>query len=645
MSARTNALLATALAAVVIALLVTRALDGELAEEPATVAPSARDEAARPEEPRAAPVARTRESVSGTVSGEQPATGSRKVGALRIDAPEAAVESTEAGVLIGRVVDVDARPVVDAAVTWGDVRDVVLARSASDGRFRIELDAGDLERRRTLVIAEPGLAHVRTSLVQKVDLTGEHLIVVAPAVDVGGTVLDEGGSPLAGARIDLPVARMAGFPYTLEATQVVRWTTATDEHGVFLLKQAPTHEQFGLRAAASGHVEVRQPMPQTSRADLVFVLAAAEREASLALTGVVLHYDGSPAASATVLLGRDRTLADENGRFSLTLGRAGSQRGPLVAFKVGYQAAVLHDIVPTYIDRGLSPPPLELVLGPVALSIEGEVRDAAGAPCSGWVVSLPDGEHASVNQAPPVLVEDLVRGGSREIATEESGRFLLEGLAARDYTVHAYDPESLVQVRSAPVPAGSRVVLRVPEGAFRERLSGRVLASDGAPIAGVQVRPAICTARSGQAASWWSGSFVETDALGRFELREVPRHDVFLSVQGAAILSSRHELVADAPDEGYTVEVVRRCRFRVSWAAARPGDHFALMDEDETMLSIMEVQARSSSTHGVRPLENGESPPLSVSEEATAIILLREGEEVARHPVRLIPEELTVIRP
>jgi hypothetical protein len=632
-NARRSALFAVALAAVVTTLLVIRSLGGERTEEPTSVAPAAQEEVAPAEEPPTTPVSRgTRETVS-SASADQEPTEVRQIGAPETAVMEAALEAKGVA-LTGRVVDVDAQPIVSAAVAWGDARDEVLARSASDGGFRMELDTRDVERRRTLVIVEPGLAHVRTSLVQKANLTAEHLLVVAPAVDVSGTVLDEGGIPLAGARVDLLVTPMAGFPYVLETTRVARWTTATDERGMFQLERAPTHERFELRAAAGGHVEVRKQMPSTSRADLVFFLAAAERETSLALTGVVLHDDGRPAASATVLLGRDRTNADEAGRFSLTLGKDGLQRGPLVAYKVDYQAALLHDVVPTYIDRGLSPPPLELVLGPPALTIQGEVRDAAGAPCLGWVVALLDGEHASVRQAPPILVEDLVREGPRQIVTDEEGQFLLEGLSARDYTVRAYDPERLVQVRSEPVPAGSRVVLRVPEGAFRERLSGRVLARDGAP-----------TARSGPASSWWSGSSVETDALGRFELREVPRHDVFLSVQGEQVISSRHELDADAPDEGNTVEVIRRCRFRVSWAAAQPGDQFALVDHDESMLSIMEIRASSSSSRGVWPLENGESPPLSVSEEAIAILLLREGEEVARHPVRLDSDELTVVRP
>ena len=366
---------------------------------------------------------------------------------------------------------------------------------------------------------------------------------------------------------------------------------------------------------------------------------------SAAIAGFVLHADGRPAASAKVQWGRDRTTSAEDGSFALQLRGGRAQRGPLVAFLVGFQGAVLHEVFPQYVDSGLSPPPVELVLGPPALTLEGEVWDASGAPCAGWRVSLLDGEEASVNRAPPVLVENLVADNDGTVESDEAGRFLLGGLSARDYTVRAFDPETLVQVRSKPVPAGSRVVLHVDEGAFRDQLAGRVVGFDGTPVADARVGLSICLGRSGPAASWWSGDSVATDELGRFRLRDVPRRDVYLSVHGDSVLSTRVELDEGAPDEGHTVEVIRRCRFRVSWAAAQPGDEFAMIDADEALLNVMEVRASSSSTRGTWRLEEGQSPPLSVSEQASAILLLREGKEVARAPVSLTPGELTVIRP
>lgn len=645
MNARRGLFLVLALAVVVVVLLVLRTLQMGSPQEPATVGPIG--VAGGGSEPADAdvPVIPVRGGRAALVDEEGTPTEVATAGEATIEGAVGSTLAPQTVSVFGRVVDVSAQPVAGASLAWIDERADVLGRSEADGTFVIELDPEVLSRRRTLVTIEPGWAHVRTSLVQRSRLTAEHLIVVAPAVEVAGSVLDEGGSPVAGARVDVLLTSMAGFPYLLETTRVARRSTTTGEDGAFRLNAVPTHRGFELRAVAAGHAEGRLPLPVSSRSDLAFVLARTERERSLELTGFVLHADGRPAASAKVQWGRDRTTSAEDGSFALQLRGGRAQRGPLVAFLVGFQGAVLHEVFPQYVDSGLSPPPVELVLGPPALTLEGEVWDASGAPCAGWRVSLLDGEEASVNRAPPVLVENLVADNDGTVESDEAGRFLLGGLSARDYTVRAFDPETLVQVRSKPVPAGSRVVLHVDEGAFRDQLAGRVVGFDGTPVADARVGLSICLGRSGPAASWWSGDSVATDELGRFRLRDVPRRDVYLSVHGDSVLSTRVELDEGAPDEGHTVEVIRRCRFRVSWAAAQPGDEFAMIDADEALLNVMEVRASSSSTRGTWRLEEGQSPPLSVSEQASAILLLREGKEVARAPVSLTPGELTVIRP
>src|SRR5262249_42887721 len=120
---------------------------------------------------------------------------------------EAGKESAKDGELTGRVLDVAGKPVAGAKVTlWTDVGKVRAVReTGADGRFRIPVGEGPLDRGPKLIVQAKGRG------ADWIDVSagpaGELSFRLGEEVPIRGQVLDLEGRPVVGARV---LAREAG---------------------------------------------------------------------------------------------------------------------------------------------------------------------------------------------------------------------------------------------------------------------------------------------------------------------------------------------------------------------------------------------------------------------------------------------------
>jgi len=601
---------------------------------------------------------RTPPPVAGTASGagevaerapvEAPADASRSDGASVAAAPAeaaavAAPAASRALRVRGRAVDLSGTGVPGVPIALGARPDEVLAESGQDGGFELRLERESAY----LQTAGDEFATVCRSSVRWSNSDREHVLIVAPAGELEGLVVDGAGTPLEGAWIglSLPKPALAGFPYTLDAMAFQRHRVRTDADGRFRLEGFASLPPMQLTATLDGYeTEVRTLAAVDPAAPLVLELAP-EDEAGRALHGVVLYANGLPAQGAQVRLGGPIARADEAGLFRLPLGwhEPGT---PLVAVIEGHQPAVRPDFGAEVEAQGGRPAPVELVLGGPALAIEGRVLDSAGEPCVGWELALDDGTEVSQLSIPVDYVEDMVRGDALSVRTDRDGRFTVDGLADRDYTLRAWDPASLVMVRSDPIPAGTRsAVLRLSATTFRDRLVGRVLTRDGRPLARVLVQVCLNTDETPYGSAWISGQETHTDAEGVFRFGRMPREHVYLRLLGEDILPLELHLDDVADDEEVEVVALRRCRFRIEPAdPALPAERVEFERADGSAVSVASFTAGgSSSSRRVEPVD-GHTSVLSVAEDASTAVVYRDGVEVDRVPVALDPSAVTVLR-
>ena len=255
--------------------------------------------------------------------------------------------------------------------------------------------------------------------------------------------------------------------------------------------------------------------------------------------------------------------------------------------------------------------------------------------------------------------------GWRVIETSDGGRFRIEGLLDRPYTLEAMEPETLLRVQEKDVHAGATgVVLRMPDDALYPLVAGVVRGHDGRGIAGASIGP-MCDAfrsRWGDMTLGTSHSAVEgvrTDGEGRFELEDVPKSLVYLRIDGEGILPREYgrwvegdprfenvevrELPVDRI-ESLEIVVDRRAHLQVELGDPSSADEFALVDDAGTEIEISTFTG-SGRREGMRaPIRDGRSDVVAGTDRARSLVLFLGGAEVARLPVTLVPGETTSVR-
>src|SRR5690606_27303711 len=243
----------------------------------------------------------------------------------------------------------------------------------------------------------------------------EPVVVTAPRVSVGGTVVDELGRALPAVRVVrvLPDDFRSRFAHVLDFSREVRREASADAGGRFLLDPVEAVEGALLRAHYDGYVPETLPVPAGDAGELRFVLRRAT-QVDGALGGIVFDHRGRPAEGAHVALGRAGTTTAEDGRFALPLEDAGPAR-TLRAMLRGHRPAErrLDAELPAFVTLELGPPPLR---------ITGRVLDHRGEPLAGARVFVRDPEPFGVLSGGAASVEGFLGGG----ATSEELRARLQ---------------------------------------------------------------------------------------------------------------------------------------------------------------------------------------------------------------------------
>jgi len=568
---------------------------------------------------------------------------------IRVEEPLEPRESelaatTSAKRAIGRVLDLHGAPVAGVAVTpVANPGPKFQALTAADGSFdTAKPGAEDLEvvdpRWFTLCDTEPLPRAFGT----------EMLVIVAPSFAISGRVVDADGAAVGSAtvRIELPWSVVAPFPIALDRAHGMR-TARTESHadGSFELR-TPDAALARLVAEKDGFVATSVAAPREQRSDLVLTLAKPGETTSLFVEGVVVHADGTPSTKGFVRFGGEACGLDEQGRFKMPIDVGNLEDHTLVAIERGYQAAVVPGFQAKVRASPGAIPFQRLVLGGPPLAIEGRVVDHEGRPMAGWIVQPLDPVVLVESTIPPESAESVAHDGVLATSTGADGAFRLDGLQERAYRLQAHSSTELASVESEPIAAGSRNVrLVVPADAFFETLEGVVVAADGTPIPGVEIRAALVVMRTSWGFTTEHSDPVTTDAEGRFAMKRVPRRNVSIDAGGDAILPVSRDLAEHPAGVPVRIVAARRCHARVENVPTDSGLRW-LQVRGATGESLQLMQFRSGSWARSSQVEiaEGVSPLFAVSEAARMIVLSGDDVPEVSRPLALVPGQVTVVR-
>lgn len=576
--------------------------------------------------------------------------------------PAAALESH---LFQGRVLGVEGVPLAGVRVhTVGNPLEAA-ARSGAGGWFELEARGRDGR----IEAAEPGYATVLSGNVVTENATIAPVVVVAEEITLGGRVIDSLGRAVSGADVNvrMPEDFRHRFGDVLDESSSGSHSTTTDAAGHFLFEDIPAVRGASLVASREGYVPGRVEAPELTEEHLSIELSALEVTEG-ELQGVVLDVRGLPVPRARVAYGLQEALTGEDGRFHIPR-ETWKVEAPMMAVKAGHLPGRAEP------DRGPDGEPLwpafiELQLGGRPESISGRVVDDRGEPAADKYVWVADPTFFGNLRSMPTHVEKVLRGADEPkeddsglpslgwdyVRTDAEGRFELGGLLEREYNLYAFDGETLVRGESGPVPAGADdVEIRLPYDDVHDVVAGVVRTVSGQPLADVHVsvvrnvssisieyEPGASTSMNHND----SGAETRTDAEGRFRFRDVPRGDLFLAFGSDRIVSTSVALeeVEDVAD--LDVVAHQRCHFEVELTGAlAEADTVGALGENDRPMQLYVIRGGNSWSSTTVDLVDGQSGVLAVRDDAHTLVFTRDGEELGRHPLDLVPGEVVVVRP
>lgn len=589
---------------------------------------------------------------------------------MREMVPEVAAPATspQPRLVAGLLVDAAGQPLAGVGLAADGTR----TTSGDGGHFA--LACGEGERR--VRVDDPGWVGVfdgRVAAAPTAD-PAPILVVAARRLDVRGRVIDESGAPVAGGRVQ--VVPDAGFltafvvPLDRSAPVWRDWQGRSLEDGSFTLD--------GAGLLPGGRVVARAPnlLPAeaavTGSPQLVELVLRRPTADANAVLGEVLAF-GVPVAGALVCLGSASTHSDADGRFRFD--RREARGTELVAMRRGWQPTTAWLPAPR---AGGGPLFVELCLREPTLSLAGRVVDVLGRPVAGARVWAEGGEPFPGGK---LLAEAYLGGGRTNdelrardavspllalqeasptafwgwVRTDADGAFTLEGLCAHSYELGVLDERALGRARAGPFAAGSRGVVATFAPRQHAVVAGVVIGPDGGLRAGVDVEASCCvfTVQFGGSASRSAvrhGPVVRTDQQGCFRFAGLGAEGLFLSINGAAIVDrvvGLHEGLEGAGCGGVAdlrIVVSDRTHLRVELADAGSADAFLVLDAAGDVLSLASFEDGGMTVTHRAPLSGGRSRVYAVDSSAAFVVLVREGREVTRVPVRLLPREVVVVR-
>jgi RNA polymerase sigma-70 factor (ECF subfamily) len=552
----------------------------------------------------------------------------------------------------GHVIDTEGMPVSGVDLVSGSRTDTTtLATSASDGSFSIPSAQlqGCLFAKDAAFTTVFGVDAWRNAPMASL------VVVVAPRIQLAGTVVDDAGRPIAGADVHVRVEKdfLQELGLVTDQSFEARTATTTDDAGRFELQDAPGMPDAKVDVVAAGFVTVCVPAPRESTDAMRFVLALGKNPV---IRGEVVDAQERPVPGAWLAAGGKTTRADDGGRFVLEPGedlqfdRGGWWLG-LVAVKPDY--------LPARIPKPDSGWPAEIVVhldGP-PLSIRGHVVDSEDHPVAGaevWALDetrfgpLPRTD--SYQETQPTL-EFLVRGSSLT-KSDDQGAFELGGLLPRGYRIVASHKSTLrAAVTPSIQPGGDEVTIAVPGLDHCAQVAGRVVSGSGTPIPGVLVFPLHVFAHEdgkqspSPPAAYGDGKLTDVD--GRFAFDSLCTEELQFQVSGGNLdFDWNHDPPAKAKLDDLEIVVALRCHLQVDL-----GDHPDLADEFNVLdasgkeLDVVRWQGPQASVGTWGKIHDGRSDILAVADTGRTLVLKKNGDEVQRIDVRLALGEITVVRP
>lgn len=574
----------------------------------------------------------------------------RELAVVNTDVTEPPSASDAAGVagtvrISGHVMELSGTPVPGVTVVQRDGPE----SSVTDSAGRFELNFRPSHWTAVLRVQAAEWSTVFECHVSITDLNRDHSVVVAPAIRLGGRVVDSSGMELPWTHLSITgTDRLdANFPYSLDGTQQHIVRGSTGETGTFLIERAPLLNRggpFKLAAIKRGFVTASIPLPTESTLDLLFVLEAEAVADTAVMEGIVLLPDGNAAVHARVRIGEMRTDTDFEGNFQFHVTRSADAKLALTAGLDGYGPALIESFGATwntYLHGATGKVRLQLVPD---VELRGVLVDARGEPLEGWQISLNDPTQLSDRSSPPEQVEQTA-SGDRLVETDASGGFRLHGLLQRDYHLRVMQRETLLMFTAGPFTAGDAdIILRAPADAIYPILRGTVVDRAGLPIQFAQVSPQIITHQRGDRVSSEGLVGVKTDESGSFTLLNVPKQHIHLSVGGDPLIPQRFDLDANVDPLHVELNVARRCHFRVIASGSVTDDlRYGLVNASGDALVIATFRG-GGSTGGHRfELSPGENPVRAVSQDAQRLQVYRGDAVIHEQSIWLDAQGVTEI--
>jgi RNA polymerase sigma factor (sigma-70 family) len=514
------------------------------------------------------------------------------------------------------------------------------------------------------------------------------IVVVARKLALAGRVVDELGLPVGSAQIEvqMPADFETRFPMPLDRCERGRWQCSTAADGTFTLADVPGIDGADLLAAAELFAPSSIALPQNDAKDLQIVVQRFHFAAG-ELNGRVIDAGGAPVQGARVVMGVTSVASDADGRFALSLRRAGWPTA-IVAAKAGHGPARLE--VPRNGGKTREDWPRELVLrlGTAPQTVRGRVQDQDRHAIAGAEVWIDDPTPFGNVGMVPLQLEYLVGGGvvprraltmpvpaaddptaddnfmtqlsnKREataswyfVTSDAEGNFEVPGLLDRTYTLKALDPATGLLGEVSGVTGSSYQTIEITQHDLWPELRGRVLSRSGRPIAGVDVEQQI-TAFSTKArvpGGHLQGGIIRagrsavTDADGWFVLHDVGKKGSTFTVSGDAIVPTQLEVASITDPRNCMVTAEARCHVEVVLVDANEADSVMAFSANGTPIPLAVLRNNSNTFTSRIDLHNGHSGLFVVGESTTSVTLMRGDVKVRQIGIHPDPTQTTTVQ-
>ncbi|MFN0206304.1 MAG: sigma-70 family RNA polymerase sigma factor [Planctomycetota bacterium] len=611
---------------------------------------------------------------------------------VKLASKPAAPENAKEVRVAGRVIGVRSENVAGVEIRGGNLDQWsalepagygnILAKSDDAGKF--EFVISDKKNYPSYLFGcAPHLCCIMAGTPLNAENGRESLVVVAPKIELAGRVLNEEGKPVENAIIEivLPAALRTKLIGNVESTTLRKLAAASDAEGYYKFTEAAAVEGAMLHAAANGYVSIALVSPSATSVNFNLTLKRPGESANW-LRGKVVDSADNPVAGAFVGFGIDTIKTNSEGGFEFDIATKESYNefartmmnqpafapSELVAVKAGFLPATYS--IPK--ENGVlnTTETIVLKLSGTALSISGHVVTDDGKPVVDTPVWLANptffgGIGAFDRKRGPKLthIESVMAGADsggaawRSVSSDSNGEFTINGVCDREYQIEALDSETLQRGIVENVRGGSRgVTITIARKEVFPSLKGIVVSHSGKKLAGVRVFPMCDTFKVKFeqrviGTSHQSLEGVTTNADGEFEIKNVPKNLVYLRFQsqkvvplewGRDVEGGLEKLVGKDFDK-LRIEVDQRCSFQVELIHPDEGDELAMFKADGGRVSIDEYAGRSRNS-GKHKIIDGRSAQLSAADNATTLVIYKNGTEVRRKAITLNPEEITTLK-